>query len=203
MSDDDLTLVQRCTLVVLMDEARKVPNTELGFPLKAEPRDKLAAAGLIEVDKTVKPMTLELTDKGWRRAIEELSATNVPKTNAPTATRVALYATLRVVRRFVDRSDLSPQEFFVPPLGSDMEARIRKAYAEVAPHAGDWVMLNRLRAALGPASRAEVDAVLVQLSSAPDVQLIPESNQKVLTAEERAAAVSIGNQDNHLIAIGS
>jgi hypothetical protein len=44
---------------------------------------------------------------------------------------------------------------------------------------------------------------LIQLSRAPDVDIVPESNQKVLTPDERAAAVSIGNQDMHLISIGS
>jgi hypothetical protein len=35
----------------------------------------------------------------------------------------------------------------------------------------------------------------------PGVSLIPEENQKTLTAEDRAAAVEIGDQDKHLIAI--
>ncbi len=35
----------------------------------------------------------------------------------------------------------------------------------------------------------------------PEVSLIPEENQKVLTAADRAAAVVIGDQNKHLIAI--
>ena len=35
----------------------------------------------------------------------------------------------------------------------------------------------------------------------PGVSLIPEENQKVLTPDDRAAAVEIGDQDKHLIAI--
>jgi len=35
------------------------------------------------------------------------------------------------------------------------------------------------------------------------VQIVPESNQKVLTKEDRAAAVRIGNQAKHLIRIGA
>jgi hypothetical protein len=34
------------------------------------------------------------------------------------------------------------------------------------------------------------------------VRIIPESNQKTLSPAEREAAVSIGNQDRHHIAIG-
>ncbi len=37
----------------------------------------------------------------------------------------------------------------------------------------------------------------------PDVNLIPESNQKALEARDREAAVSIGNQDKHLLSIGT
>jgi hypothetical protein len=209
MSDEKLTLVQRCALLVLMAEARKVPNTHLtkvrDFDLDKKARDELVKAGLIQVDQPRKggPVSIDLTDKGWRRAAAELGATDVPRQNAPRATRAALYATLDVIRRFLDRSDLAPHEFFVALEQPDLEARIRKAYWELAPQAGAWVMLAKLRMALGPADRADVDATLVRLSTTPDVRLIPESNQKVLTDAERAAAVSIGNQDNHLIAIGS
>gem|GEM_PF-4038987 len=71
---------------------------------------------------------------------------------------------------------------------------------EVAP--GELVSLADLRPRLAGVARPDVDAALVTLSSAPGVRIIPESNQKTLTAAERAAAVSIGNQDRHLIAIG-
>jgi len=39
------------------------------------------------------------------------------------------------------------------------------------------------------------------LSYARDVKIVPESNQKTLKQADRDAAVSIGNQDRHLIAI--
>jgi hypothetical protein len=84
-----------------------------------------------------------------------------------------------------------------------METQIRKAYGEIAPRAGALVMLTQLRDALGCPDRGQVDAALIQLSRAPDVRIVPESNQKALTEEQRAAAVSIGNQDRHLILIGS
>jgi hypothetical protein len=37
----------------------------------------------------------------------------------------------------------------------------------------------------------------------PGISLIPEENQKTLTDQDRAAAVAIGDQDKHLIAIES
>lgn len=212
MSDDNLTFVQRCALVILMVEAREVPNTDLknvrGLDLKKEYRDPLTKDGLIKVRQQRKggPLSLELTDKGWRRAIAELGGDLPARAGSGGA---ALYAVLETVRHFLDRSNMTAQEFFVAPddvqdpTPPDIEARIRKAYGELAPRAGAWVMLAKLRAALGQVPREDVDATLVRLNQAPDVRLIPESNQKVLTADERAAAVSIGNQDKHLIAIGS
>ncbi|WP_158603528.1 hypothetical protein [Micromonospora radicis] len=81
--------------------------------------------------------------------------------------------------------------------------RVRQAYHELAAGPGAYVMLADLRTALADLSRAQVDTALVQLNRERNVHLVPESNQKVLKPQERAAAVSIGNQDKHLIAISS
>jgi hypothetical protein len=40
------------------------------------------------------------------------------------------------------------------------------------------------------------------LEREPDVNIVPESNQKALTDAERTAAVRIGGQDKHFLAIG-
>jgi hypothetical protein len=81
---------------------------------------------------------------------------------------------------------------------------IRAAYHTLAAQPGAYVYIARIRDALGEAhNRWEVDAALVKLDQDPDVHLIPESNQKVLTDMERDLAVNIGNQDKHLIAIFS
>ena len=49
--------------------------------------------------------------------------------------------------------------------------------------------------------RADVDAALVALHRTPGVSVIPQEDQKVLTAEDRAAAVVIGDRPKHLIAM--
>ena len=46
-----------------------------------------------------------------------------------------------------------------------------------------------------------MDEELTRMISLPDVDLIPESNQKTLSPDDRAAAVRIGNQDKHLLRI--
>ncbi|TQS30432.1 hypothetical protein [Microbispora sp. KK1-11] len=85
----------------------------------------------------------------------------------------------------------------------DIETMIRKAYAQLADKPNAWVSLTLLRPLLGDAPRAEVDATLRRMIGLPDVRLVPESNQKMLTDEDRNAAVVIGDQAKHLILIGA
>ena len=51
------------------------------------------------------------------------------------------------------------------------------------------------------APHADVDAALHTLYRTDGVSLIPEENQKALTSADRDAAVTIGKQAKHLIAI--
>lgn len=88
------------------------------------------------------------------------------------------------------------------PAPVDLEQRIRDAYRSLTDRPGNWVSLTRLRPALAPAARSEVDAALERMLHHPDVNLVPESNQKTLTDADRRAAIRIGNQDKHLICIG-
>ncbi|WP_432925077.1 hypothetical protein ACQPZZ_31545 [Microbispora sp. CA-135349] len=87
--------------------------------------------------------------------------------------------------------------------GADVETRIRKAYAQLAGKPNAWVSLTHLRPLLADAPRDEVDATLRRMIGLPDVRLVPESNQKMLTDEDRSAAVVIGDQAKHLILIGA
>uniref|UniRef100_UPI003F490728 hypothetical protein n=1 Tax=Streptosporangium sp. CA-235898 TaxID=3240073 RepID=UPI003F490728 len=83
-----------------------------------------------------------------------------------------------------------------------VEARIRDAYAALAKKPGDWVNIRVLRDRLGAdLSREQVDEVLTRMIRLPDVNLVGDANQKVLTLADRAAAVRIGEQDKHLISI--
>jgi hypothetical protein len=211
MSDIELTLVQRYALLILMAEAREVSNAHLenvrGLALKKkEHRDPLLKAGLINVrqERPGRPVFMELTERGWARSIAEFGQPVPPRAGSAGA---ALYAILEKLGQFIKRSDIAAAEFFITPeeieeIAPDLESLIRKAYGEMAPSPGAWVTLDKLRQALGTAPRNQVDAALIRLHQAPDVRLVPESNQKVLTDAVRAAAVSVGNQDKHAIAIG-
>ncbi|WP_433388934.1 hypothetical protein [Micromonospora sp. KLBMP9576] len=231
MSEKELTLVDRCVLITLMIKATPLQQTYLtnvaGIGIKPEHRRRLSSQGLIEV--TEKPrIILALTDAGWRRAAEEMGAEPPKRAGGAGGT---LYIALDFLRRFIDHSGIRADDLFrlqtngadvasavaapgpadpaptppapAPGRQADPVALVRQAYRELAPAPGDYVMLADLRSALDDLSRAEVDAALLELNRERNVHLVPESNQKVLKPEERAAAVSIGNQDKHLLAISS
>lgn len=84
-----------------------------------------------------------------------------------------------------------------------MEERIRAAYRELAKAPGTWVGLADLRDRLGDADRAVVDDALRAMLRRDGVRIIPVANSKSLTARDRAAAVRIGEEDNHTLSIGA
>jgi len=229
MPGDDLTPVQRSVLLILMAEAREVPNAyltkDLKLTLKKPARDGLRNRGLVTERKNSGRVYLELADQGWRWCREQAGAEVPPRAGHGGA---AAYAILAGLERYLDRHpalalpDLFTREETLEPPGArepdvagelaggsvtagaesaDLAARIRKAYQNLAAGPGSLVRLADLRPLLGGA-RPEVDRVLVELGRMPDVSIVPESDQKSLADRDRAAAVVIGNQHKHLIAIG-
>ncbi|MFG2070980.1 hypothetical protein ACGFKZ_29385 [Micromonospora tulbaghiae] len=88
------------------------------------------------------------------------------------------------------------------PAAAEPAEQVREAYRQLAKKPGDYVMLSDLRSALPDMPPADFDAAVVELNRRErGAHLVPESNQKVLRPEERAAAVNIGNQQKHLLAI--
>jgi hypothetical protein len=214
---DDLTFTEKSVLMILMAEAREVPNVVLAnqyrVKLATTSRDKLKRLGLITTRLESRRMYLELSDAGWKRCMEEFG-TEVPERAG--AGGAALYAMLGRIKSYLDASNVAYDKFFapteeiepsaptqaaVPATPAEIERRIREAYAALVPRPGDWVGLAGLRTELGPIKRQDVDRALIALSRLPEVKIVPESNQKTLKQADRDAAVSIGNQDRHLIAI--
>ena len=220
MSKDDLTAVQCFVLLTLMIKAAPVPNPTFSNSLKTDARQDLEKRGFIEIVGE-RPMSLELTQKGHDRAVAELGREQPPRSGSA---GLALYTTLDFLGRLLDRTGLDARDLFrlrgvdallsaapgtreAEPVAvdgaapADLDARIREAYAALVAKAGDFVMLDELRDTLPGVARPAVDAALVSMNLSADVHLIPESNQKVLTPRQREAAVSIGNQDRHLLGI--
>lgn len=198
----ELTGTERAVLLVLMAASRPVPNRELavmGPALDKTGRDKLNRLGLIESERVGSRFVHELTDRGWRLCRELIDAGPPPRSTGPAK---SLYTVLGALGRYLDGAGLSLADVFGASHGGPArtEDRIRTVYTRLAGRPGGWVSLTALRAELD-APRAEVDAALAVLHRTPGVSVIPQEDQKLLTPEDRDAAVIIGDRPKHLIAI--
>ncbi|MEV4835670.1 hypothetical protein AB0K05_14165 [Nonomuraea sp. NPDC049486] len=221
MSERKLSLPEFAALMALAEENAEISNPDLkerhGLTIDGKRRLKLNELKLVDSWRQGRTYVHMLTDSGWARLEEDLRAGALPAmTGSPKVIARGLQGWLR---KYMDRSGLrladvsTPLETAPPgdeapvaePVGllpGDLEARIRAAYARLAPLPGSWVGLAWLRPLLGDAPRDEVDAALVRLERLPDVNIVPESNQKILTPADREAGVIIGGQEKHLLWIG-
>jgi hypothetical protein len=85
---------------------------------------------------------------------------------------------------------------------SELIDQIRVVYKARAQVPGDWVSIADIRDELGSVGRGQLDAALKQLEQEPDVNIVPQANEKALSERTRQAAVIIGRQPKHFIAIG-
>jgi hypothetical protein len=217
MTDDGLTPGESAILLLLMAEAREISNTELEerykFTLTGKSRKKLNDLRYVATRKVGRAYVHQLDDKGWVRVRDGL-AVESPRARALGAALSALHDNLRgrVLPRtgchnlgeLFSRGD---DDVHVPPAaeGDDrapLEERIRKAYVSLAHEPGGWVSLARLRPLFADVDRGVLDEALRRLNREADVNIVPESNQKTLTAEQAEAAVDIGGRAKHLLAIG-
>ena len=83
----------------------------------------------------------------------------------------------------------------------DPQAAVHRAYRELVGATADWLPLRRLREHLADLDREQVDRALAGLLDSHAVRLIPETNQKMLTPADHDAAIWLGGQYRHLIAI--
>ena len=197
---DPLGNVHKRALLTLMGVGRAVSNTELheifGFRIDGEVRYTLNRRWVTSQRKGNKPFVHELTDDGWAWCVKELAADS-PTGGGPFGG--AMYAVLGGIDRFLQRAGLGLRDLFEPV--APLEARIREAYHKLAKDPGDWVRLADLRRLLNGASKADVDAVLEEMSGRRRAHLVPKSDRKSVTAADRAAAIQLGDDDNHLIVI--
>lgn len=212
MTGTDLNTAQRGALLSLMVAGREVPNPELegtyGVRLRRPQRESLVSLGYVATRTGTRgTIVLELTDRGWHACHEQLTAGPPPRAGTLGAT---LYTVLGGLAGFLDRSGLRLADVFGdPPVAVepaptsvvDVDDRIRAAYRKLATRPRGWVGLADLRRQLDGISDREVDEALRALFRSPHANLVPESNQKALTDEDRRAAVRIGGEDKHLLSI--
>lgn len=214
MADVDLTVPERTALWVLMHFVEEVPNSriaeEFGFTIDGKARDRLVELGYVTCRRAAgpgRPFLHELTEAGWQRCGAELSA-RAPK-GADKAYRL-VHPVLNDIARFLAHhgfqiADVYASEVTRPaePEPATADDRIRAAYLDLAAEPEALVNLDRVRTALADLSREEVDEALLRLDLLPGVYLVPEDDQRSLSAQERAAAIRIGDEDKHRLSITS
>jgi hypothetical protein len=188
---------ERAVLMVLILENRAMPNTELKSQVRLEKsgREKLNKAGLIRTDDSVSPMVHEITDEGITWCLKDLVRGELPP-RTPSYARAGFGMLRKLVLHHEQRGTLV--EVF---RSRDLESLIRSVYEELADKPQGWIRLARIRPRLNGANKGEVDETLVKMMKTGTVHLAPESNTKVLTAEDHAAALRLGGEDLHIVAM--
>jgi hypothetical protein len=195
----DLTAADYAFLILLQIENTTISNAAMqeryGVRLIGGSCARLRDAQLIETEKLGSMYHHTLKPAGTKVLTVPLKA-DAPKSEKEVWAALAALHTSRLD----DRKAAPAAEPEVDPRPA--EDQIRGAYAGLATERGAWVSLTRLRAALPGLPKDDIDKALVRLGKEPDVNLEPEANQKRLTAEDRRAAVRIGGEYRHLLAIG-
>lgn len=191
---------ERAALIVLMLENRDVANVELDRELKVrlgkDGRERLNEIGLLQSWKEKNRLWHRITDEGIAWCLDDLAAGEPPVKSGPLSR--AHFAVLKLFIRYHQRRNTLAE---VIRSGEDLESVIRAAYQALSVKPQDWVRLARLRPELNGAERDEVDAVLLEMVKTGTVHLAPDSNRKVLTEADHAAAIRVAGEDNHLVAI--
>ncbi|WP_231648614.1 hypothetical protein [Saccharothrix sp. NRRL B-16348] len=179
---------------------RDVLNTELtkaNVKLTVNGRNKLIKAGLLETNTDTTPYVHRITEEGIRWC-ESAAPVLEPPAGAGALVREG-FSMLRSILPLLRRKGIGLLDIF--RAGDDLESVIRDAYLELSVKPQDWVRLAKLRPKLNGADKAEVDEVLLEMVKTGTVHLAPDSNRKVLTDADHAAAVRVAGEDNHLVAI--
>ncbi|MGH3757115.1 hypothetical protein [Actinophytocola sp.] len=198
---------ETAALIVLTLENEEVPNPELrhdyGISLPPAGRDKLNKAGLLASRKENGRYIHQITEAGVAWCETELVSAEPPARSGPQVR--AVFEVFRRLVRHLQRRGVRLIDVLRPdlesPAGPDLESQIRAAYHDLSVKPQDWVRLAKLRPRLDGADKDEVDQVLLAMTRTGLVHLAPSSNRKALTDADHAAAIKIGSEHKHLLAI--
>ncbi|WP_236703753.1 hypothetical protein [Lentzea aerocolonigenes] len=176
-----------------------IPNVELvkqyKIELSKDDRNALNNAGLLESSKEGRRLLHRITDQGVAWCTSDLMDGDAPSRIGPLA-RVHALVLRRIVRFVYERG------FLAEAIRSgDLESLIRQVYLDLGDGYQDWVRLAKIRPRLNGADREEVDDTMLKMVKTGYAHLVPSSNRKMLTDEDHAAAIRIGGEDKHLMAI--
>ena len=198
---------QTAAMFTLLVLGREVSNPELreivGFTLDSKERVELNKHEYVTSRKRGRALAHTITERGIAWCRDEFAQETPPPPHPRSLLVPAMYLLFGGIDAFLRRERLSLPDVFaqrVELTGADIEERIRTAYRKLAGSSQDWVKLADLRPLLG-AGRAEVDKVFKELSRAGQINLAPSSDRKALTAADHDAAIVIGGEANHQLAI--
>ncbi|MEQ0560572.1 hypothetical protein ABJI51_15910 [Amycolatopsis sp. NEAU-NG30] len=194
---------EQATLLLLLVEGRDIPNAEMkndyGIELTPAGRAKLNKAGLLVTRKEGRRLVHSITPDGERWCEEALSVIETPP-RANALARVG-FEWLRSIVRYLRAQNIRLRQILDTEEHPGLETLIRNAYTELSDEPQDWVRLAMLRPKLNGADKDEVDEVLLAMSRTGLVHLAQSANLKALTPADHAAAIRIGSEDKHLVAI--
>jgi hypothetical protein len=192
---------ERATLLVLMLNGGELSNPDLknkhGVELTPAGRAKLNNAGLLVSRTDKRPFVHEITSAGIDWCEQALADIETPTGKGP-----IVRAGFELLRRFVRyaRGNGIPLVRVIEFVGG-LESLIRSVYTDLADGPSDYVRLAEIRPKLNGANKDEVDQKLVEMMNGGLVDLAPDSNRRGLTDADHAAAIRVGTEDKHFMAI--
>lgn len=212
----ELTAADYAYLIILKAADRELSNTELsklyGVRLVSPDYERLNGAGYVSSDTKRRPYRHVITGDGKKAVIVPLTIEQgmLPEGEKRSAGERQLFWAALVAQQQVllraDRADPAPsvQDGVAAPAAEsvDLDGRIRAAYSTLAGAPGEWVDLTALRPLFKDVSKAELDRALAGMLDARDVRLEPNPFEHRVTEQVRRAAVHIGGEDRHKLAIG-
>jgi hypothetical protein len=206
----ELTAADYAYLIILHAEGRLISNTEMQgiyeVRLKSPDYERLNAEGYVETTTKPRPYRHVITDKGNRAIADRLTIdqgrVKEGEKRSPGERQLfwaALVAQQKVLTRLLGKSNGAAPRIEQP---AGLDSRIRTAYTKLVDAPGEWVDLAALRPLLDDVSKAELDKALTRMLDARDVRLEPDPLEHRVSAEARNAAVHIGGEDRHKLAIG-
>ncbi len=192
---------ERAALIVLTLH-RELPNPELrnehGVELSPRGRAKLNTDGLIETRTENRRMVHTITDAGIAWCEHELTTVEAPPRTGPMSR--AGFEWLRQFATYFQQHGIRLADVLHTGEPGTLESLIHKAYDELKKKPQGWVRLAHLRPKLD-APKTEVDDTLLTMTKTGMVHLAPSSDRKALTDDDHKAAIRIGKEDKHLVAI--
>lgn len=218
MHHDELSARERAVLFALLCAARKLSNAELealiGIRLDGRERRKLNELKLVESERSGRWFAHELSDAGWRWCADELGA---GPGGRPTSLERSFYLVLGMFGRYMTAArlslaDVASLDLKARPAGrhkrrdtaegdGDLAARVAAAYRALTPGPGGFVRLRELRERLADVPRPALDGTLAAMFTTQRIRLVPEPDQRELTAADRESALRIGGGHKHLMSI--